>query len=455
MAIDWEGLFGKESVLYQLLLWNVIGELLSSALGPVTAEIANSVNALSQQVPLTPPDLADLVVRGYLTEGQGAETAKKSGVSPDDFHHMVQATGQALDTTSLMEAFRRQYIPWDAGSPDGAGALQGIREGHLADKWADVVRKLAEVPIGIADAVDAVVESQITRAEGEAIAYQNGISAASFDILYNTRGNPPSPGELMELVRRGLIPVGGTGADVLSFDQGISEGATKNKWTNKLAALIEVIPPARTVGAMQRDGSLTSAQAAAIYRQLGYSPTIAEAFVKEASRGKTQAARHLAKADVLALYADGVIDAPTATGYLALDGYEPHEAAQELQIADLRAEIAAQKSAVAHVRSLYLARKLSAHDAARTLDQLAVAPAARDKMIELWQVERGTATRILTPAEITDAFAYQVMTQDEASAELVAEGYTEFDAWALLSIKNKAALPGRPAGTPSPEDRIP
>lgn len=455
MAIDWEGLFGKESVLYQLLLWNVIGTLLGSALGPVTAEISNTVNQLSQQVPLTPPDLADLTVRGFITEEQGAETAKKSGVSPEDFHRMVQSTGQALDTTSLMEALRRQYIPWDAGTPDGVGALQGIREGHLADKWAEVVRKLAEVPIGIADAVDAVVESQITREQGEAIAFQNGISAASFDILYNTRGNPPSPTQLMELVRRNLIPVAGTGADVLSFDQGISEGATKNKWTGKLAALIEVIPPARTVGAMQRDGSLTSAQAAAIYRQLGYSETIAAAFVKEASRGKTQTARHLAKADVLALYTDGVIDAPTATGFLALDGYEAHEAALELQIADLRGQIATQKAAVTHIRALYLGRKLSAHDASRTLDSLGVAPAARDKLLALWQTERGTAVKILTPAEIADAFAYEIMTQGEATAELVASGYTEFDAWAILSIKKKQALPDKPGGTPSPQDRVP
>lgn len=455
MAFDWEALFGKNSALWQIALWGVLSQVLGAALGPALAEISNNVNALSQQVPLTPPDAADLTVRGFLTEAQGAEIAKKSGVSAEDFHLLVESTGQALDTTSLMMAFRRKYIPWDAGSADGVGVLQGIREGHLADKWASVIKDLAEVPIGIADAVDAVVEGQISRADGEAIAYQNGISAASFDILFNTRGNPPPAGELMELVRRGKIPRTGTGPDALTFEQGIAESATKTKWTDKLAALIEVIPPARTVGAMQRDGSLTAAQAAAIYQQLGYTQTIAEAFVKEASRGKTQAARHLAKADVLTLYTDGVIDQATATAYLALDGYEAHEAAQEIEIAQLRAQMAAQKSAVSHVRSLYMGRRLSLHDAARTLDQLQVAPTARDAMLKLWQTERGGAVRILTPAEIVDAFAYQVMTQAEATAELMDEGYTEFDAWALLSIKNKAPLPDKPGGVASPQDRVP
>jgi hypothetical protein len=32
-------------------------------------------------------------------------------------------------------------------------------------------------------------------------------------------------------------------------------------------------------------------------------------------------------------------------------------------------------------------------------------------------------------------------------------GYTPYDAWVKLSIKNKGKLGGQPAGAPSPEDR--
>lgn len=448
-------LFGEESAFRQLLIWGVGQQVLNAMLGPGLNELTQLVNEVAPTTILTPDILADLVVRGYLHEGQAVGTAAKSGVSAEDLHLMILNTAQPPDPTQLIEAYRRRYIPWDAGAPDGVGVLQGIRESHLGDKWAPMIQALGEVPIGIADAVDAVVESQITRAQGETIAYQNGISAASFDILYNTRGNPPSPTELMELVRRGHIPEAGLGPNATSFEQGIAEGATKNKWTRPLSQLIEVIPPARTVTAMQRDGSLTAAQAAQIYRQLGYSETISAAFVHEASRGKTQAARHLAKADILALYTDGVIDRKQAVDYLIADGYEPHEADQEVVIAEMRAEIAAQKQAVTHVRTLYLGRKMSAHDASRVLDQLHVAPAARDKLLATWQAERAGAIRTLTVAEIADAMVYGVFSQEEATLELIAEGYTPIDAWAVLSIKNKGPLPGKPGGEPSPADRVP
>ena len=371
-----------------------------------------------------------------------------------DFASLVPLSGDALDTTSLIEAYRRKIIPWDSGSADGIGVLQGIAQGRLATKWADVIKALGDVPIGVADAVDAVVEGQISMAQGEAIAYVNGLSADNFHILYNTRGNPPSPTQLAEMVHRGLIPLRGTGPDVLSFEQGISEGATKNKWTPALEGLMPVLPPARTITALQRNGTITSDQAAAWYRQLGLPQDIAAAYIKDASHAKTQAARTLAKGDVIKLYADKLISRTEAADLLGKLGFEAHEAEFELELEDYHTEVAARSSAVTKIRSLFIARRISRTEVVNALGQLGVKPDERDQLLQMWTLERDASLRILTVAEITSAFEYQIMSQESALAALQGLGYTEYDAWVILSIKMKAKLAGEPPGAPSPIDRL-
>lgn len=455
MAINLGALFGEDSAFRQLLIWQVGAQVVGAILAPALDELQQEVYSVAQTVPLSAPDLADLVVRSFLTEAAGAEAAKRTGISPSDFSLLVKNAAQAPDTTQLVEALRRKIIPADAGSPDGVGFVQGVAQGHLDPKWTDMLLALGEVPIGIADAVDGVVESQLTQAEGEAIAYQNGISAQSFQTLVSIRGNPPSPTQLTEMVHRGIIPIDGTGPDKTSFRQGIAESAWKTKWTDAFIDLMEVLPPARTVTAMVRDGSLTHAQALTIWKQQGYSQEIAAAFLTEASRGKLTTARTLAKSDIIRLYVDRITDRPTALAMLEAYGYEAHEADEELTIQDLHAAIAAQTSAVGKVKSLYLARKISGATASAALDALQVPHAQRDQLLQTWTIERGLVLKTLSEAQIVDAWSYQVLTQAEAESELMALGYTQFDAWVLLSVKNKAPLPGKPSGQPSPEDRYP
>lgn len=455
MAINLGSLFGEDSAFRQLLIWQVGAQVVGAVLQPALDELQQEVYSVAQTVPISTPDLADLVVRGFLSEGQAAESAKRNGTSPGDFSLLVKNAAQAPDSTQLVEALRRKIIPQDAGDPAGVGFRQGIAEGHLDPKWTDMLLALGEVPIGIADAVDGVVESQISLAQGQDIAYKQGLSADSFQTLINIRGNPPGPAELLELVRRGVIPVHGLGADVTSLEQGIAEGATKNKWTPAFEALLTVLPPARSVTAMLHSGAITPQRAAEIWTAQGYDQATVHAFLTEASSVKTAAARTLAKSDLLKLYTDGVITRDSAKSMLEAHGWSATDAEYELAVTDLHDAITAQTSAVSKIKSLYIARKISTRDASDAMDALGIAHTQRDKLIKTWGVERGANVRVLTPAQIADAFKAEVITQDEAIAELVAEGYTEFDAWVILSIKMGGALPNKPGGAPSPGDRYP
>jgi len=450
VALNLGELFGKESAFGQLLIWQVGAQVISAVMTPGLNELTQLVNEVAQTQVLSPADLADLVVRNYLALGEGEAVAKKSGVSPADFALLVKNAGAAPDTTTLVEGYRRKILGWDAGSQGMPSVLDGIREGRLADKWAPLIQALGDVPIGVADAVDAVVEGQIPRAQGEAIAYENGISADNFAILYNTRGNPPAPSELAEMVRRSIIPQGGTGPDVLSMVQGISEGATKDKWIPALLKLLTVLPPEGRVTAMLRAGSITRDQAIGYYKQLGYDDTVAAGFAAEASHTKTAASKDLAKADVEKLYADRAIDAATATSMLEGLGYTQDEAAYLLAIQDLHATAVIVDAAISRIRSYYEARKITDQTVVNALNSLNVPTAQQEQLIAAWKIARDSNVKTLTQAEITAAWQLTLFSDSEAITELQALGYTERDAWVLLSIKNKAPLGNPPAQGANP-----
>ena len=452
MALDLGALFGEESAFRQILIWQVAAQVIGAVMAPGLNELTQLVNEGAQTQALSPADLADLVVRNYLSDADGQAGAKRSGVTPADFELMVKAAGDAVDTTTLIEAFRRKIIPWDAGAGDVVSVLAGIREGRLADKWAPVIQALGDVPLSPADAVDAVVENQIPFDQGAQAAYENGLSRDNFQILVNTRGNPPAPSELAEMVRRGIIPNTGTGPDVTSFQQGISEGATKDKWTGPLAQLQTVLVPEGRVTTLLRVGAIDKATALSWYQLLGYDQAAAEAFATEASTTKTQADKDLAKGDVIKLYADRAIDGATATTMLAQLGYDDSEAGYILAIQDLHAATTITDAAVSRVRTYYIARKLDDVTTVNVLNQLGVPPGQQAQLLAAWQIDRTSNVKILTEAQITDAWYYQIMDDATALTYLEALGYTPLDAWLVLSIKNKQALTTTP---PPPADVIP
>src|SRR5260370_11006681 len=115
----------------------------------------------------------------------------------------------------------------------------------------------------------------------------------------------------------------------------------------------------------------------------------------------------------------------------------------------LQRAVAQVTSAVSHVGSLYVARKITADTARKSLSQLGVDSAAAAEIMQTWDLEASVTVRTLTTAQIADAWDVGALGEDEALTELVNIGYTPFDAWVLLSIKAKAPLPGKPAQGPA------
>jgi hypothetical protein len=461
----WEDLLGgtgnQTGSVDQFLLWGVAYGFASAILAPVFADIEQktweaAVNTGTVSV-LTPATLADLVVKSIITQDSATTTAKQSGMSPDDFGSLVDATGEPPGLEFVLQAYRRGFIDFPDTGVQVPSVDRAIKTSRVYNYWSDVINKMLSVPLSPSAAVDAVLRNQISQAEGETIAYANGLDADNFQIALDTQGNPPSLSELLELMKRGFIPPGNLDPATkapnpaeISFAQGIYEGNSKDKWLPYYAQLAEYIPPPRTVVALLRADAITPAQAAEYLEDAGLTPALADAYITEATTSKTAAAKTLSESAVVKLYTENLVSADVAIAHLEALGYDSADAGLIIATADAQATATALHANVTKIGGYYQAHKIDRATAQTLLNNLGVAPAQQNTLLAGWDIDRAGNVKILTPAQIAAAFENTVYTQAQAMIELEGLGYTPFDAWSLLSIAAKEPLPGQPAQGPPP-----
>lgn len=271
-----EGFFdqflGAGSLFEQLFLWGVISEVVSVATGPELLAYQQRVNTAHPDVALAPPDLADAVIRNYMTEADAAAEAAKSGLDAERFARLVPLHGDAPGPQQLAAALMRQLIPEGGTGPGAVSFEQGIREGRLADKWTPMMRALAEQVISPADAAAAAVRHFLPPGEAAGQAAKSGVDGALFQTLVHLAGDAPAPGQLAEALRRGLIPNAGTGAESVSFEQGIAEGRLADKWTDMMRGLAQIWPTPADALRATLTGQVSKDDGRALYQRLGGDP---------------------------------------------------------------------------------------------------------------------------------------------------------------------------------------
>jgi len=443
------GIAGSGGVFEQFAIWGILMQIAGAIMTPVTQQVLDEIYPRLPSARISPEQCADLVLRGWWDRDAAAAEAASSGISGDRFDRMVQDVGEPLALQQVLEAFRREFIPWDSGNTGTNSVTSAIKSSRVRDQWTDVVKQLAVAVIPVGDCVSAVVKGQITHELGAQIAYYNGISSTDFQILVNTAGNPPGVQTLIELTRRGLIPVDGVGPDVLSLQQGVYEGMTKDKWYPMVRELMVYLPPPRTVTALERSGSITPAQAQKLYQDQGLDPQLAAVYSHNASMVKVAATHKLAEGTVLNLYDAAVIPRAEAASLLATLGYTTQEADWVLAWNDLHRELSALSKAITKVSTLFIARKIGLTTATELLGKLGIPGSQQAQLLADWTLERDASVKVLTAAEIGDAVKYQIITEDEGMTALQALGYTPFDAWVRLSLSQNTALANKP---PQPAD---
>lgn len=373
----------------------------------------------TRNLPLSPADLADMVVRDIKTQDEAAAVAAQSGVSADDFNALVLDTGEPLALQSLLEAFRRGFI-------DQERLVRGILQSRIRNEWVDVALALRYSPMSVADAVNAVVQDHLTPDQGEAISQQNGLEPGSFGILTETAGEPLSRTELEQLFNRGLI-------DQATVEQGLRESRLKNKYIPDAVQLHVKLPPVFTVQHALQYGAISHGRAVEIAVAEGYSPEDAQWVVAAGSAQKLNTYKDEVIKAVTTAYVGNLMSQQSVMDTVTGLGFTDEQASFIVQAAETRRVTRAIESAIAAIRGKFLAHHITANDATGLIDAMGVPAQQRDFLMSLWSSEAVAYTKTLTEAQIMKANKLKLLSDDETLARLVAMGYSSDDAALLLA----------------------
>jgi hypothetical protein len=410
--------------------------------GPVLRELSKAI--------LSPPDAASAVVRNFMPEGEAQAKAALSGVDAADFAIMRHLSADAPAPGQLAEALRRKVIPEAGTGANVVSFKQGIAEGRLGDKWEPMIKALAQLWPTPTAALDALLKGQVTHAQAVQLYTQFGGDPAFFDLLYNTQGEAPTPLELITMANRGFIPWTGTGPQVVSYEQGFHEGRWRNKWEPVYRHFAVYVPPESTVVTLLSRGAITPALAAQLLAKQGMDAQLIAAYLDEAHTEALSDYRGATVATVLTSYHERVISAADAKVILESLHVTPSAVGLLLAYIDAQRDFAALNNAITRVRTLFANRKITVTTARASLVRLKVPSQNIEPMIAAWEVENSITVKVLTEAQIIAAVENRVMTEAEGMIELENIGYTPFDAWVLMSIKNKGPMPNKPAQGPAP-----
>lgn len=440
--------FGEGSTAYQMFVWGILNQVLQNLASPGFTELAATVNQAAPVQPLSAADAATAANRSFLDVDSATVEAARNGINAARFQTLRQLAGNAPAPEELATALRRGIIPADGSGPAETSFQQGIAEGNLLDKWGPVIQALAKAIPSPADVVDAIVRNQVTAADGQSLYETVGGDPQYLQLLVDTNGRPPAPGQLVELAQRGIIGWDGTGADATTYQQGIYEGDTKDKWEPVIRHLADYYSTASEALELYRWGQQSLEQTTQLLTQRGMTAEQAAAWIGYADANAVNDYRGLTEQSVLVMVTASYLSDEQATDILQSLHRGPAAIKQLLAFAHMQRQLRAVDAGITKTGALYRSRKITQSAARDVLNQLGVQATAIPEILADWDAVAGVNVKTLTESQIADAFEYAIMEPAEAMQELVNIGYTPYDAWVVLSVKNKAPLPDKPAAGP-------
>jgi hypothetical protein len=421
------GLLGKTSIFRQFFVWNVLGAVVNAKLDPFLTELQDAANADHPIKPLSPSDLADMVVRGVVGQDWATGEAAKAGISKELFALMVTNTGEPPSIIDMLMLMRRGLTTRDS-------VIHAIKQSRVKNEWIDTVLELGlQIPTPT-DILRATLEGQVDLEGGKALYEQLGGDPRYFKLMYDTEGSAPTPDQAAIFARRGLMPWTGTGPDAVSFDQAFLEGPWRNKWKDVYQAGTSYLPPPRTVTAMFGAGSLSRELAAKLLTEQGLTPELVDAYLVDGHSVKVAKAKDVALGVIRQLYIDQAIDEAKATTMLNGLGFYAEEAAFEILTWQMEREQKYLTTAIGTTHTQYINHRIDETTASSLLDSFQVPAAQRDSLLALWTQEATAKVVLLTAAEIKKANRDGLFTDQEALAKLIQRGYSSDDAIIYLTI---------------------
>lgn len=367
----------------------------------------------------SPGEAGDLAARGFIDAGTAQLWAKWNGMQGDVFAPVLDSSAREPDAGSLIEMLRRKRI--DLGTYQKAMERLGFRPG-----WSDAFIRSMLGPPDSGMVVSGVTQSQLSADTARELLAENGIDPVHYEWIYKTAGQSPPVDLTINLKRRGLI-------DDAIFTKIILESPIKNEYVDVIKKMVFQWPPMEQTISMVRRGTYTPEQGADRLAKLGFAPEDIEAMIGWATQDRNETKKDLSTAQIVDLYELKLRDRDATVASLIALGWSAEEADWLLSIADVKIMRRNLDRSVSRVRAAVLAHRIDELAATVALDQIGVAPAARDELLETWATEESVNVAILTQAQLIAAAKKSIIAADECGRRLVLLGYSEEDATILMA----------------------
>lgn len=365
-------------------------------------------------------DISAMWNRSVVTTDEANSLGKRIGYNETQVRRALEIGGEPLAPGQLGEAFRRGFI-------NSTRYMRGIVQGPIRNEWFDVVEKLQFARMSVVDAASAVTQGHMTESEGKRVAHENGLVPEDFSTLVEISGRPPGVEFAQEALNRGVI-------DRAQFRTMFLESAIKNKYVALLETMRTRLLPQETARLAYREGVYTREQTLDTLLKHGFTAADAATLVSLEDARRNETTKELTRAQIVDLYDEHVIEKSMATELLLSLGYNAENVELMLALAEIKRTQRFINAAITRVRSAYVLGKIPEHEASAQLDRLGLLPEQRDENLAIWDIDRLTVTKTLTPAQIRQAFKREMISGDEALARLVAQGYDGGDATLFLQL---------------------
>lgn len=400
--------------------------------------------------PLSPPELSQLIRRGFIEQEWGTDHAKRSGLSPELFALMQKLSQSFLTAENYVEMWRR------SGDDSHLDMLSKL---GLASDDVDRLRTLALAIPTPSDLVRFMVRDAFDDNASAIGQYDTdfqekinadwtrrvGITDDTLKLYWRSHWSLPSPSMYYAMFHRGLI-------DQTQLTDALKVSDFAPGWIPNLIGINYLVPSRIDVRRMWETGVITD-RAALVKRHtdMGYSPEDADTlatFVEQLKAQQDEAAAQKIRGPIIQAviksYADGAEDYATAHDHLVTLGLTDDTATYELQVADLFRERDRADRIKTAVGREYTRGFLSKNDAQSKLDDFGFEQNEADGLFASWDLDRELADltaeahhqRDLTRGEVIEAYADHLIDSADAAAHLTQMGYSGDEAATIIALQD-------------------
>lgn len=358
--------------------------------------------------------------RDIINRNQAVDLGMLYGAQEQDIDRLIELAGEPLGAQALAEAHRRGFI-------DRARFERGIIQGPLRKEWFDVLDKLSISRMSTIDAADAVNQGHMSLDQAKEVATANGLDDNDFATLIEIAGAPPGVEFITEALNRGFI-------DEETFTGAFLESRIKNKYVHLFLQMRNRLIPQETVRLLYRNGVYSREKTLQTLLSHGFTQVDAEAMIALENVRGDGGAKELTRAQIVDLYEVRAIPRDTASDLLTKLGYAAETANTLLDLADFKHFQRFIDAAINRVRAAFTTGKMDRANAGAQLDHLGVPPEQQDELFTVWDIDKSTITKTLSPAQIRQALKKTLISHGEALARLTDQGYAEDDAALFLQL---------------------